>query len=509
MSLLFPTSQELYKTITNDCFAFFLEQNNEKSIKELYKTKKNNISIKDKLNKLKLIISDNKANNQKHSDIIHFTSKYINIMHAFFEKDKIDNSEVRFLHQYCLSYISLVGFRCLFSNNINDDQIFKFQVNEYKEFSKFLIYYSITEQVQNFYEENSIQIQADFKDSDNLYLNLIIKFDADRLFYPQIIKENNGYESFNDDISKTTNLSDNSYIMRQKQNNCDERTLNNENEINELQKNNININKVNNIQNIFEKLAKMESEIESLKSDNRLLKGKSIKTDFEIIKVRFKLLETNEYLECEKSFNDAYLKVGKAKIQYLEKYNQTLQNELINLLNPYNLIFWRKISNIILKNIFIILLHKKYIIKQNKSQSILIVLKSKDEKFKITDNKTKDIDKRIKIFQESLKHEKTNIKTDSHKSIIIFNEEGEAYINDSLSIGFLFYLREKSNKASQDNDIKIEELKILNEGKNGLIKVKEIKEEKDDDSHQIEVNEKEEEIINNKIIEIKKVGLNR
>lgn len=186
-----------------------------------------------------------------------------------------------------------------------------------------------------------------------------------------------------------------------------------------------------------------------------------------------------------------------------------MQNELINLLNPYNLIFWRKISNIILKNIFIILLHKKYIIKQNKSQSILIVLKSKDEKFKITDNKTKDIDKRIKIFQESLKHEKTNIKTDSHKSIIIFNEEGEAYINDSLSIGFLFYLREKSNKASQDNDIKIEELKILNEGKNGLIKVKEIKEEKDDDSHQIEVNEKEEEIINNKIIEIKKVGLNR
>ena len=44
----------------------------------------------------------------------------------------------------------------------------------------------------------------------------------------------------------------------------------------------------------------MESIIESLRSDNKLLKGKSIKKDFEIIKEKFKLLEANEYLKCEK-----------------------------------------------------------------------------------------------------------------------------------------------------------------------------------------------------------------
>ena len=130
-----------------------------------------------------------------------------------------------------------------------------------------------------------------FKNCDNLYLNLIIKFDADCLFYPQIIEEKNEYESLNRGYLKTTkddnekkqknisnnnlnenikkisnsnadntitenksnsskdiNLSDNSSIMEQKQNNCDERTLNNKKGINELQNNNININIINNIQ---------------------------------------------------------------------------------------------------------------------------------------------------------------------------------------------------------------------------------------------------------------------
>ena len=65
-----------------------MEQNIENSIKESFETQKNKISIKDRLYKLKFIISGNKANNQKHSDIIHFTTKYINIIHAFFQKIK-------------------------------------------------------------------------------------------------------------------------------------------------------------------------------------------------------------------------------------------------------------------------------------------------------------------------------------------------------------------------------------------------------------------------------------
>lgn len=102
-----------------------------------------------------------------------------------------------------------------------------------------------------------------------------------------------------------------------------------------------------------------------------------------------------------KKFNDAYIKIGKTKIQYLEKYNQTLKKAIIILSNSYNLNFWRKILNIILKNIFIILLHKSYIIKQNKSQSMLILLKNKDKKFKITDNEKIDIDKRIKNIKKT------------------------------------------------------------------------------------------------------------
>ena len=90
-------------------------------------------------------------------------------------------------------------------------------------------------------------------------------------------------------------------------NNETETEINNENDkkINKLQNNNIN--EINTIQNILIKLNNMESEIESLKLDNISLKSKSIKSDYEIIKVKFRLIETNEYLKCEKAFNSAYL----------------------------------------------------------------------------------------------------------------------------------------------------------------------------------------------------------
>ena len=351
MTSSFPTSKELYKAITNDCFSFYLEQSNENSNKETLEKENKNISIIDKLNKLKLIISDNKANKQKYSDIIDFTLKYINIMHTFFEKEKLNNPEVRYYNQYCLAYIALVGFRCFYINNMNEDQIFKFKVDEYKEFSKFLDNYTIKDPIKNFYELNSLEILTKFKDNDELYLNLIYYFDIDNLFDSQIKnEENNEYESYNRDNLETTkndneekqkdlnlneniNRNSNSYADNTtenkncsskdnnihgnlniiEQNDCEEKIQNNENEINELQKNNINIS--NNIKDIFLKIENMALQIKSLQSENellnRLLKGKSIKTDFEIIKVNVKLLEENELLRNEKIFNDAYLKVDK------------------------------------------------------------------------------------------------------------------------------------------------------------------------------------------------------
>lgn len=74
---------------------------------------------------------------------------------------------------------------------------------------------------------------------------------------------------------------------------------------------------------------------------------------------------------------------------------------MINLSNSYNLNFWRKISNIILKNIFIILHQKKFIIIQNKSWSILEELQKNAEKFKGKDA-YRDICQKFEDYKKSL-----------------------------------------------------------------------------------------------------------
>ena len=43
--------------------------------------------------------------------------------------------------------------------------------------------------MKKYYESNSNQIKEKFNSDKNLYLNLIIKFDADSRFYPLLIQE--------------------------------------------------------------------------------------------------------------------------------------------------------------------------------------------------------------------------------------------------------------------------------------------------------------------------------
>ena len=65
----------------------------------------------------------------------------------------------------------------------------------------------------------------------------------------------------------------------------------------------------------------------------------NIKIEFQILKLNFKLLKTEDKL----LINSTDLKLGKEKIEYFKAYIQLLQQAIINLSNPYNLI-WYKIK---------------------------------------------------------------------------------------------------------------------------------------------------------------------
>ena len=124
------------------------------------------------------------------------------------------------------------------------------------------------------------------------------------------------------------------------------------------------------------------------------IKMKNMELD---LNIKMKIMELNlnmDYLKLSESFisvstiNSALINVEKMKCDYLDNLNRKLINGMKNLANPYNFNLWRKISNILLKNIFIILKNKGFTINQNKDKTVYddlseIIHKMKKPNYKI------------------------------------------------------------------------------------------------------------------------------
>ena len=173
----------------------------------------------------------------------------------------------------------------------------------------------------------------------------------------------------------------------------------------------------------------------------------TLQTNFIDIKIQYQIYR-------ESIFNSSYLKVLEHKNKYLEAYIKSLQNIEINLSNPHNFNLWRKVSNIILTNIFIILIKKNYIIKQNKGKFIIKQIQSTINKTifgdKIKNQTTKIVDDlKIKSKDEILNRlVSLSPAVDKNRIYNLINVEknNRADIIASLSIDFLFYLKELGNK---------------------------------------------------------------
>ena len=195
MSTIFPTFDELYKAIINDCYKILSVQQNgkDKSLTD------NQINIIYKINALKSNIIDNKSKNDKYSDIISFTSIYINNLSIFFSKNEIDDIYVEYADVYCLAYIALVGFKFNLINNLQNDEIFSFKFTNYENFSNILLKHQISEEHLNLIRSKS---------NNNIYLNFIKEFDPENQFYPKLINGKNNLD--NTDGTNLTTIGDNS-----------------------------------------------------------------------------------------------------------------------------------------------------------------------------------------------------------------------------------------------------------------------------------------------------------
>ena len=99
-----------------------------------------------------------------------------------------------------------------------------------------------------------------------------------------------------------------------------------------------------------------------------------IKTDFDIIKLKIESIKTKECLEYGNLIILEYINNEKKQFEYLENCYESLKNMIINLSKPFHFNLWRKIANIILKNIFIILRNFKFTIIHKKDDKVLTQL---------------------------------------------------------------------------------------------------------------------------------------
>ena len=347
MQVIYPQLEELYMVITNDFYKIYLDKKGENT-KEKLDSEKNNLNIKDKIELLKIFISKNKTKNINNSDIIYFLSKYIDNIDSFFSKEKIERIEVQYVDQYCLSYIALVYFNFFCNDKEDIKELFQFNIDKYEHFSKFIIHYSLLNQIKDIYEENSISVLNNNKIYKNLFINLIIKFDNDSIFYPKSyeeehekiekVKENankNNIESFKENDLSTTKTNSEKKENRLINGNSEEKKSHNDidvqNKICEIDEdldlsikkdlkgnsiiNNIKDN-INNYENksqeniISKDINKKNDEIEGLKKEinkiNLKMEFQSIKSDFDFIRLDVKLIKTQECLEYGNLINLEY-----------------------------------------------------------------------------------------------------------------------------------------------------------------------------------------------------------
>ena len=390
---------ELINAVMYDCYNYLLSISSDSvkdSINDLLEKRKYNVEI---IRVSYVVFCFIYHLVQKDEDIINiefFARNYLCTFYDYlWESDNILKNEATCL-DICNAYIALKGFREFCVSSL-DKEILKFNPDDYPHFYSLLTLYNKIEIVKNFYEINI-----------NVLYNKVNQYDLLATEWVKNYKNENSIRILN-------------FVIKN------------------------------------DKEKKTEMEIKDLREKFQLLMN-----NYKLLAIKSEINDINkkEQIVISQESISSIQSVSINKMDYLDNNINLLENTVKNIINPYNFNLWRKISNIILKNIFIILIKKGHVLSQRCSQSILKELERRYKSTDISNQKSYEI--KIKNYKDSLKAQKKLSKVEDAPSadkkrtfniIVISNKDGYD-VNASLSIDFLFYIKENGSKADHfDEDI--------------------------------------------------------
>ena len=432
----YPKLIELYESIVTDSYAYLIKYSSDetKASIEVLRGYCKNVSEIIKMSYI-LLCSFNNAYENLNKNILNFTQTSIEGIYYNLIYDKNDISVISNINDCCEGYISLFGYRYIFEG-VYDNEYLAFSPKYYETFYKLLKKYNIEEEIKNYYEniiDNLIKLKNNEIDA-NFFDHFVRCFQKDNLGYQKNEKTHtNSVESTGKENNGTPQANQNyqinsSFKIKTDNKNSEIKVLKSKDKTSE------------------NKIEKMEKELIKLKNKILFI---DIKDSYDKIMIFEKIILNSE-------LNLTILNIEQKKNEYLDNVVKSLKNIIRNFDNHFNFNFWRKLSNIILKNILVILHKKKFILFQYYNSSISYQLTNYRKIFQEKEVKLEEEEKGISYnnklisYENELNKQKLNIKSSQisiadkprNNNIIVVKNN----VKYSLSIEFLFFLKEKGNK---------------------------------------------------------------
>ena len=373
-----------------------------------------------------------KASEGELASIYEFTKKFIESIYSYLSDAKKNNNITSTINDCCNGYIAIFGYVYIFKG-VFVNEFLQFFTQDHKYFKEVLTEFNILNEVKMHYENsiNKLYKEKSIIIDDQLFNEFISYFEEESFDFKKVEKE----KKENEKVSSPQKLNA------------------------EIKKDEISENGNKSTQHETFDSSIIQIENKSLE-DGELVTKKTLnnnpillKNDILciIIKKSYSYLTLLEKTLLKIEFKSAEIDSEKKKVKYLENSIISLKQTIINLGNPYNFNLWRKLSNIILKNLFVILHKKKYKLLQYCNRSVLKSLQNYESKFK--GEKLTAFKDKVKKYEERLNGQIGGVQSsgasaaDKERAFNIIVVENQ--IKYSLVIDFLFFLKEKGNKINQ------------------------------------------------------------
>ena len=431
----YPTIEKLFNAIIKDCYDYLFSHTDDKareSITKLFDYNKDKDEIIQKSYIVLCSIIYEKASEEELNSIYEFTKKFIESIYSYLSDAKKNNNITSTINDCCNGYIAIFGYVYIFKG-VFVNEFLQFFTQDHKYFKEVLTEFNILNEVKMHYENsiNKLYKEKSIIIDDQLFNEFISYFEEESFDFKKVEKE----KKENEKVSSPQKLNA------------------------EIKKDEISENGNKSTQHETFDSSIIQIENKSLEDGELVTKKKTLnnnpillKNDILciIIKKSYSYLTLLEKILLKIEFKSAEIDSEKKKVKYLENSIISLKQTIINLGNPYNFNLWRKLSNIILKNLFVILHKKKYKLLQYCNRSVLKSLQNYESKFK--GEKLTAFKDKVKKYEERLNGQIGGVQSsgtseeDKERAFNIIVVENQ--IKYSLVIDFLFFLKEKGNKIN-------------------------------------------------------------